>query len=111
MPAPRREENLSSDDDENADDEFLLQKCIQDGMQAMMRTSQHETNAPCNSNQVYKENPMGMFRKGGNPYIDTVNDETSPFQVEDSPCNFSVVSGLSELTIESSKPGPSEFER
>lgn len=111
---PRREENLSSDDDdiENADDDFLIQKCIQDGMQAMMRTSQTETKPLiCNSKPIFRENPIGMFRGGGNTFIETAADETSPFQVEDSPCNFSVVSGLSDLTIGSNKVGITKSER
>lgn len=102
---------MSSDDDENVNDDFLLQKCIQDGMQAMMRTSQTETqpSSVCGSRTVYKENPLGMFRKGA--LVDATADETSPFQVEGSPCNFSIASGFSDLTIGSNKAGVMKPER
>lgn len=51
------------------------------------------------SRQIIKENPIGMLRKGGNAYIETNYDETNRFHIEDSPCNFSVASGLSDLTV------------
>ena len=51
---------------------------------------------------MMKENPMDMMRSTPllPPYIPVV-DEMNRFIVEDSPCNFSVMSGLSAITIES----------
>jgi adenomatosis polyposis coli protein len=54
--------------------------------------------------QVIKENPLDMMRSGAPllpPYLPVV-DELNRFIVEDSPCNFSMMSGLSAITIESS---------
>lgn len=53
--------------------------------------------------QVVKENPIDMMRAGAPllpPYLPVV-DEYNRFTVEDSPCNFSMMSGLSAITIES----------
>lgn len=53
--------------------------------------------------ETLKENPVDMMRSGAPllpPYL-PVSDETNRFLVEDSPCNFSVMSALSGLTIES----------
>lgn len=55
--------------------------------------------------QIIKENPIGMLRKGGHSFIETNYDETNRFYIEDSPCNFSVASGLSDLTVESHSAG------
>lgn len=46
-----------------------------------------------------------MLRKGGRSFIETNYDETNRFYIEDSPCNFSLASGLSDLTIESHTAG------
>lgn len=46
-----------------------------------------------------------MLRKGGNSFIETNYDETNRFDIEDSPCNFSVASGLSDLTVGSNTVG------
>lgn len=46
-----------------------------------------------------------MLRKGGNAFIETNYDETNRFDIEDSPCNFSVASGLSDLTVGSHTVG------
>lgn len=54
---------------------------------------------------MIKENPIGMLRKGGNAFIETNYDETNRFDIEDSPCNFSVASGLSDLTVGSHTVG------
>jgi adenomatosis polyposis coli protein len=62
--------------------------------------------------RTLKENPVDMMRAGAPllpPYL-PVSDETNRFLVEDSPCNFSVVSALSGLTIESNvRAGPSRM--
>jgi adenomatosis polyposis coli protein len=54
---------------------------------------------------MMKENPIDMMRSGAPllpPYLPVVDDELNRFIVEDSPCNFSLMSGLSAITIESS---------
>lgn len=52
--------------------------------------------------RMMKENPMDMLRTVPllPPYLPVV-DEMNRFIVEDSPCNFSIMSGLSAITIES----------
>lgn len=52
-------------------------------------------------------NPLEMLKSGGHfltsyPSQNT-EDELKKFLVEDSPCNFSVISGLSHLTVDSEK--------
>lgn len=52
--------------------------------------------------QTVKENPIDMMRAGAPllpPYLPV--DEFNRFIVEDSPCNFSMMSGLSAITMES----------
>ncbi|KAH8293449.1 hypothetical protein KR054_000621 [Drosophila jambulina] len=72
----------------------LLQQCIRDGMQKPLSEASPD--------------PIAMLRRGGNnlPGYQPSADETNKFLVEDSPCNFSVVSGLSNLTVGSSLVGP-----
>ncbi|CAO1304779.1 unnamed protein product [Diamesa tonsa] len=73
-----------------ASDDQILEDCIRDGM-------------PKFSSCLIKENPLDMMRTGAPimpPYLPVV-DEFNRFIVEDSPCNFSVMSGLSAITIES----------
>lgn len=57
---------------------------------------------PTMPTHLIKENPMDMMRSAPllPPYLPVV-DEINRFIVEDSPCNFSVMSGLSAITIES----------
>lgn len=72
-------------------DEQILDACIRDGM-------------PKFPPQLVKENPLDMMRAGAPllpPYLPVV-DELNRFIVEDSPCNFSLMSGLSAITIDSS---------
>lgn len=52
-----------------------------------------------------------MLRKGGNAYIETNYDETNRFDIEDSPCNFSLISGLSDLTVGSHTAGVLKMNR
>ncbi|XP_030573950.1 adenomatous polyposis coli protein isoform X1 [Drosophila novamexicana] len=97
--------NLSDDVSSNASDcgggggaAAVLQQCIRDGMQKHNPVPVAALNA----------DPIAMLRRGGNmlpPYL-PVSDEMSKYLVEDSPCNFSVVSGLSNLTVGSSLVGP-----
>lgn len=72
----------------------ILEQCIRDGMKK--------------SNTEPAKDPIAMLRRGGtnlSTYLPSA-DETNKFLVEDSPCNFSVVSGLSNLTVGSSLVGP-----
>ncbi|KAH8295446.1 hypothetical protein KR018_011338 [Drosophila ironensis] len=90
---------LSDDVSSNASDcggasSNLMQQCIRDGMKK--------------PNAEPVPDPIAMLRRGGNNlpgYLPSA-DETNKFLVEDSPCNFSVVSGLSNLTVGSSLVGP-----
>ncbi|KAH8271473.1 hypothetical protein KR018_012394 [Drosophila ironensis] len=54
------------------------------------------------------EDVISKMRCGGNglPSYLPVSDEMSKYYVEDSPCTFSVISGLSHLTVGSAKAGP-----
>lgn len=66
-------------------------------------TSSHESSRVRCSTQLLKENPIDMMRAGAPllpPYLPVV-DEMNKFIVEDSPCNFSLMSGLSAITIDS----------
>lgn len=98
-----KEEPAMSDDSSNSSDignDRLLEECIRDGMK---KSSSKEFNEPKGGSMVYKENPIAMMRSGGSlltPYL-LNKDETNKFNVEDSPCNFSAMSALSNLTIES----------
>lgn len=90
---------LSDDVSSNASDcggasGHLLQQCIRDGMKKPLGEATSD--------------PIAMLRRGGNElpgYLPSA-DEMNKFLVEDSPCNFSVVSGLSNLTVGSSLVGP-----
>jgi adenomatosis polyposis coli protein len=65
--------------------------------------SQDTAQIKCNL-QLLKENPIDMMRAGAPllpPYL-PVRDEMNKFIVEDSPCNFSLMSGLSAISIDSS---------
>ncbi|CAD6992629.1 unnamed protein product [Ceratitis capitata] len=91
----------------------LLQQCIEVGMKkpnAQPRTIQ--PSAVSGQQRMLRQpsvtDPIAMLRRGGNvlpPYL-PVTDEMSKYLVEDSPCNFSVASGLSNLTVGSSLVGP-----
>lgn len=52
------------------------------------------------------EDPITKMRCGGLPSYLPVTDEMSKYYVEDSPCNFSVISELSNLTVGSAQVGP-----
>ncbi|XP_020815185.1 adenomatous polyposis coli homolog [Drosophila serrata] len=54
------------------------------------------------------EDAISKMRCGGSalPSYLPVSDEMSKYYVEDSPCTFSVISGLSHLTVGSAKAGP-----
>ncbi|KAM7361552.1 adenomatous polyposis coli 2 [Cochliomyia hominivorax] len=107
----RRSLNLSDDMSSNASESGaggidILQQCIRDGMQKPSTKEKVEiaTKHPIATNV----DPIAMLRRGGNilpPFVQ-VNDEMNKYRVEDSPCNFSVMSGLSNLTVGSSLVGP-----
>ncbi|XP_058983931.1 LOW QUALITY PROTEIN: adenomatous polyposis coli homolog [Musca domestica] len=116
----RRSLNLSDDMSSNASESGaagidILQQCIREGMQksASAKEKPKISETPAASHRslppsVNNIDPIAMLRRGGNvlpPYL-TGNDEMSKYRVEDSPCNFSVMSGLSNLTVGSSLVGP-----
>uniref|UniRef100_A0A1B0CED7 Protein zer-1 homolog-like C-terminal domain-containing protein n=1 Tax=Lutzomyia longipalpis TaxID=7200 RepID=A0A1B0CED7_LUTLO len=83
-------EAVASDSSSDGGCENLLQECIRDGM-----------GAAAASMPLCKENPIEMLRSGSilPPYL-PVRDEIQQFAppVEGTPCNFSIVSGLSDIT-------------
>ncbi|KAL9898499.1 adenomatous polyposis coli 2 [Glossina fuscipes fuscipes] len=117
VPATRRSLNLSDDMSSNASESGaalnnfdILQQCIRDGMKKSSTKDQSAKKQFGNmvSSQVEQLDPIAMLRMGGNvlPAYLPVNDEINKYGVEDSPCNFSVASGLSNLTVGSSLVGP-----
>ncbi|XP_055699208.1 uncharacterized protein LOC129799391 isoform X3 [Phlebotomus papatasi] len=94
-------EAIASDSSSDGGNENLLQECIRDGMGA--------SNMP-----LIKDNPIEMLRSGSilPPYL-PVRDEIQQFAppVEDTPCNFSVVSGLSDITVGSGVAGLAKIKR
>lgn len=94
---------LSSDDEEP--NEELLQQIIQSAISNATVKSTNPVSLPPpkpNAQSALRENPMGMFRKGGASYMG-MDEVTSRFHMEDSPRTYSVASGLSGLTIGSQK--------
>lgn len=91
-------DNPDNDSSTSDNDDQILQQVIREGM-------------PKFPVKALKENPVDMMRSGAPllpPYLPVV-DETNRFLVEDSPCNFSVMSALSAITIESNmQAGPSK---
>lgn len=122
--------NLSDDVSSNASEAALdlLEQCIRDGMQKTpVNAAKSSTRIPptrSTANPVNKaderrggsaatNDPIAMLRRGGlpmQPYIPG-NDELNKYLVEDSPCNFSMISGLSNLTVGSSIVGPASMKR
>lgn len=98
---------VSSSDDEDPVD--LLEQCIQSGItkKAIKPESSGRMGmgAKLPPQQIVKENPIGMLRKGGNSFIDTNYDETNRFHIEDSPYAHSIASNLSDLTVGSHTAG------
>uniref|UniRef100_A0A182M7N8 Protein zer-1 homolog-like C-terminal domain-containing protein n=1 Tax=Anopheles culicifacies TaxID=139723 RepID=A0A182M7N8_9DIPT len=88
-----------SDDSSNLSDnnDRLLEECILSGMPKPKQSS-HPLMPP--GSPVLKENPFKMMRTN-HTMVAPANDELNPFHIEDSPCNFSTVSALSELTMAS----------
>ncbi|XP_059610049.1 adenomatous polyposis coli protein-like isoform X2 [Phlebotomus argentipes] len=94
-------EAVASDSSSDGGNENLLQECIRDGMGA--------SNMP-----LIKEHPIEMLRSGSilPPYL-PVRDEIQQFAppVEGTPCNFSVMSGLSDITVGSGVAGLAKIKR
>ncbi|XP_052900021.1 adenomatous polyposis coli protein-like [Anopheles moucheti] len=87
-----------SDDSSNlSDSNDLLEECILSGMPKPKQQS-HPLMPP--GGPVVKENPFKMMRTN-HTMVAPANDELNPFHIEDSPCNFSTISALSELTMAS----------
>lgn len=64
------------------------------------------TSKASKKNSFHLPDPIEMLKKGGplnNYQTQNVQDEVKRFLVEDSPCNFSIISGLSHLTVDSEK--------
>ncbi|XP_055379782.1 uncharacterized protein LOC129610948 isoform X2 [Condylostylus longicornis] len=108
-----------SDISSNASDDCmdLFQQCIREGMQKsnapaidknnkIMKPEQNVNISPSVIARINSGDPIGMLRRGGLPPYIPSKDEMNKFLVEDSPCNFSVISGLSNLTVGSGKAGP-----
>ncbi|XP_054726539.1 adenomatous polyposis coli protein [Anastrepha obliqua] len=90
----------------------LLQQCIEVGMKKPTAQTKPHTSGTSVQHRAMMSSrvadPIAMLRRGGNilpPYL-PVADETNKFLIENSPCNFSVASGLSNLTVGSSLVGP-----
>ncbi|XP_031627550.1 uncharacterized protein LOC116343560 [Contarinia nasturtii] len=103
------DDSSSEDDDLGGSAADLLEQCIRSGITKKAikpETSGIPSGSKLNrgirlppQQMINKENPIGMLRKGGNSFIETNYDEPNRFHIEDSPCNFSIASGLSDLTV------------
>ncbi|XP_055908567.1 uncharacterized protein LOC129943274 [Eupeodes corollae] len=126
--------NLSDDVSSNASEAGgldLLEQCIRDGMKKPVNipkdnVTSTEANAKRNTGPqgsrkssapqprrrpeiAAANDPIAMLRRGGlsmHNFAPPVNDEMNKYLVEDSPCNFSMMSDLSNLTVGSSIVGP-----
>lgn len=102
-------------DDDSSDDEInddLLEQCIQSGISSATVKALPATNPlplvppkPVAIHPTVRENPIGMFRKGGAPLIGMDSEVTRNFHMEGSPRTFSIISGLSDLTVGSQRAG------
>lgn len=105
---PEPNEILADDSESDADlDEIIRAGITKKASKLPSESSGIKLDIACKLplQQMIKENPIGMLRKGGNSFIETNYDETNHFNIEDSPCNFSVASGLSDLTVGSHTAG------
>lgn len=104
------------DDCESTDgsDDDILEQCIRDGIEKSTNISKPivsqqsviVSNTPSLPQKLVKENPIGMFRKGGSSlHHPQIIDEVTCHHQEDTPCNFSVMSALSDLTVGSNVAG------
>uniref|UniRef100_A0A182J8R1 Protein zer-1 homolog-like C-terminal domain-containing protein n=1 Tax=Anopheles atroparvus TaxID=41427 RepID=A0A182J8R1_ANOAO len=111
--AARNGARPDTDDSSNESDnnDRLLEECILSGMPKPKSAidsgkpvhggggSLHQTLQRLGP--IERESPFKMMRNPVHLQPLLANDELSPFHVEDSPCNFSTVSALSELTVAS----------
>uniref|UniRef100_A0A182UDG5 Adenomatous polyposis coli protein n=1 Tax=Anopheles melas TaxID=34690 RepID=A0A182UDG5_9DIPT len=93
-----------SDDSSNLDsdnNDRLLEECILSGMPKPKQPPLHPLLPP--GGPVLKEHPFKMMRTNhSHPLLAApASDELNPYYIEDSPCNFSTVSALSDLTMAS----------
>lgn len=109
----KKNDNISDDSTSSSDaanDDHLLEQCIRDGIQKTLaiKPKAQETNSTTTTTAspknilpktLVKENPLGMLRKGGIPSYMPSRDELSKFNVEDSPCSYSILSGLSDISV------------
>lgn len=105
-----RKEILSDDSSSscNENEISLLDGLMRDGLAKTTKSSsKSDFSLPCEAlpKQVYKENPIHMLKKGGISAYAASKDELNKFNVEDSPCSFSVMSELSDITVGSSVAG------
>lgn len=113
--APRyaHDDSYSSEGSE-AENDDILEQCIQNGMEkstkptkpiVAQRTTIPMVNDGILPSKLIKENPIGMFRHGDSFGMMAAQDETIRHQQEGTPCNFSVMSALSDLTVDSHVAG------
>ncbi|XP_058127818.1 adenomatous polyposis coli homolog isoform X2 [Anopheles coustani] len=103
---PNGDRGPDSDDssvDESDNNDRLLEECILSGMPKPKHANAGVQQTLQRLAPVEKESPLKMMRTNPVHHLQPLlaNDELSPFHVEDSPCNFSTVSALSELTVAS----------
>lgn len=103
---------LLSDDSSNSSNEnerSLLDELMRGGLAKSTKSNTRANfNAQCVESlpsHVFKENPINMLKKGGISTYAVSKDEMNRFHVEDSPCSFSVMSELSDITVGSSVAG------
>ncbi|KAL5282974.1 APC2 family protein [Megaselia abdita] len=75
---------------------------------------QYEISEPIKKHNFQPPDPIEMLKSGGplNPYQHQhTQDEVKKFLLEDSPCNFSIVSGFSHLTVDSEKVEVLKYKR
>lgn len=105
------QKDILSDDSSsscNENERSLLEELMRGGLAKTTKSnSKSDFSAPCEAlpRQVYKENPIHMLKKGGTSAYAASKDEMNKFNVEDSPCSFSVMSELSDITVGSSVAG------
>lgn len=99
--------DILSDDSSGSCDENLLDELMRGGVAKTTKSTSRSDLDACEAlpRQVYKENPIHMLKKGGISAYAASKDELNKFNVEDSPCSFSVMSELSDITVGSSVAG------
>lgn len=114
--SPFSHDDGSSSDGSDVEIDDILEQCIQSGIERSTKPMAAHRNVaatvaaaaadrPVLPNKLIKENPMGMFRQGGHTLPSAQLDEVKRHQQEGTPCNFSVMSALSDLTVDSNVAG------